>query len=94
MVLGITLFSPALILLTPEHHCLIKANVTEDSPSPNGSCYLQYPTEVNVSYNSGYYNSLEKKQHFESSIVCLKWWLAQKDGSTIPMDYFVRLWKM
>ena len=60
MVLGITLFSPSLILLTPEHHCLIKANVTEDSPSQNGSCYLQYPSEVNVSYNSGCYNSLDK----------------------------------
>ena len=55
MVLGITLFSPSLILLTPEHRCLIKANVSEGSPSHEGACHLQYPSELNVSYNVSVY---------------------------------------
>ena len=47
MVLGVTLFSPALILLTPEHQCKIMTNVTEGSPLQKGACYLQYPSELN-----------------------------------------------
>ena len=63
MVLGITLFSPSLILLTPEHQCLIKANVTEGDPSHEGACYLQYPSGGNVSCNlSGYFVYLLKSK--------------------------------
>ena len=47
MVLGITLFSPSLILLTPEHRCKIMTNVTEGSPLQKGTCYLQYSSELN-----------------------------------------------
>ena len=80
MILGITVFSPSLVLLTPKHQCLLEYSVTMSRPSEHQdrACHLLRKSEIKVSYQPlhfvPYINEIFIQDGASELVVCPNGW--------------------